>query len=396
MANIMDYLDWRGDIPFSTDPFNEVDNLILSYLSYVDFEGIVPPPAEDSTGLPEGVSIYEACRKFWELHTKEEIESRPTLVQRAPFILEKLCSGVRFGNIRLTAYVNTVDAGKAEQMSAVTCVLDDTDAVVAFRGTDDTIVGWKEDFSFGFSKETQGQRNAMKYLSRNLADWPGSLRVCGHSKGGNFAVYAAAFCDSAVKERITDVYTNDSPGFLPEVSSSEEYQGILPRVHGFIPEESIFGMLLEAGYTQTVIKSSYKGIWQHDPMGWIVERNRFEKASGISDVSVVAEKALEGWISSMDMEERKEVVDSVFSIFDESGVEYISDITIDQFRSVPELVRAYQGKDPEERRFLRRSVGSLLRSGLHALTENVAENLQARRAGQQKGSGPESLNQADT
>ena len=161
MANILDYLDWRGDIPFSTDPFNEVDSLVLSELSYCGFEGIVPglPESETdrlytaagereekNTRTLKTVSIRETAEAFWKIHTMKEIQESGTLFKRAPLLLDKLCSGARFGNMRLTGYVNKISSQKNEQMSAVTFLLDNETTYVAFRGTDDTMIGWKEDF----------------------------------------------------------------------------------------------------------------------------------------------------------------------------------------------------------------------------------------------------------
>ena len=172
MADMLDYLDWRGDIPFSTDPFNEVDSLILSETAYVDFEGIVPGLEEKSdtevlriNAVPV-VSVADAARRFWDLHSEAEIESSNTLYKRAPYVLDKLCSGARFGEMYLGGYVNQVSSEKNEQMSAITYFLSDGSTFTAFRGTDDTLIGWKEDFTFSFMKETAGQKSAVEYLNK--------------------------------------------------------------------------------------------------------------------------------------------------------------------------------------------------------------------------------------
>ena len=227
---MLDYLDWRGDIPFSADPFNEVDSLVLSEAAYVDFEGIVPGLEEGAPtdsphrgGIPV-VRIADVVRRFWELHNEAEIQNSGTLYKLAPYVLDKLCTGARFGDMMVGGYVNTVSQEKNEQMSAITFFLSDGSAFTAFRGTDDTLIGWKEDFTFSFMKETEGQKSAVNYLNRlyggrncgggrealegkaaghrteqEEADFP--VRVGGHSKGGNFAVFAASFCDKAVPGR---------------------------------------------------------------------------------------------------------------------------------------------------------------------------------------------------
>ena len=152
--NMQDYLYWRGDIPFSTDPFNEVDNLILAQASYVDFDGIVPESGDDK------IPIREVYNQYWLMHTKEEIMQRKSFVKLAPFLLEPLAESRRFGNMKLSGYVNHINKDTQAQMSAVRFELDDGSVYVAFRGTDETLVGWKEDFNLSFMSQTEGQRLA--------------------------------------------------------------------------------------------------------------------------------------------------------------------------------------------------------------------------------------------
>ena len=184
MANMMDYLDWRGDLPFSSDSFNHVDNLILSELAYVGFDGIVP--GSDSS---ESIGIQEVNDEFWKRHTLEEVKKERTLYHLAPMLLQKASASTRYAGTRLSGYINRVSADEGEQMSAVTFHLDNGLTYVSFRGTDDTITGWKEDFHLGFMEETAGQRMAAEYLSRQAAAVKGELFVGGHSKGGNFGPF---------------------------------------------------------------------------------------------------------------------------------------------------------------------------------------------------------------
>lgn len=380
MGNLFDYLDWRGDVPFSVDPFNEVDNLVLSEMAYVDFSGIVPEPAQGDMLLSNNnslismlpsVSVSEVCDRFWQLHTEEEVKKSGTLYRRAPMILKKLCSGARFGNMRLAGYVNQISRERNEQMAAVTCFLGDGTAYVAFRGTDDTIVGWKEDFSFIFRDKTEGQRSAAEYLTKyfNVSDNI-PLRVGGHSKGGNFSVFAAAFCPEAVRNRILEVYSNDGPGFLKEVTEQDGYRAILPRVKSILPEESVFGLLLENTPDPLVVQSTQKGIWQHDALSWVVLRNRFQMApGGLAESSILLGKSLDAWIDGMSMEERKEFVDIVFSLLEGTGAENVSEITGDQFHSIHELIRAYRSMNVAEKDKLRQSIGRLITSGINSIGE---------------------------
>ena len=196
--NIFDYLKWRGDIPFSTAPFNEVDNLILAELAYTDFGGIVP---EDGQAVPLG-TVYE---QFFRTHTRDAILSSKSYTARAPLLMEEMCRGARFRDTRLMLYRSERDAETDLQFSAVTFLLQDSTAYVAFRGTDGTLVGWKEDFDLSYLSGTEGQQRAAEYLNRAGDAVACPLRAGGHSKGGNLAVYAAACSRADIRARITEV-----------------------------------------------------------------------------------------------------------------------------------------------------------------------------------------------
>ena len=249
-----EYLRWRGDLSFDADPFNEVDNLILAQLSYVDFDGIVSEYGEDK------ISLTEVCDRYWELHTEEEIRMRESFVKLSPFLLKPMAATERFAGMKLSGYVNHVEKSSEGQMSAIRFELDDGTTYVAFRGTDETIIGWKEDFNLSYMLRTEGQRLAVEYLNRNFRDTSLRLRVGGHSKGANFAVFASAFALPEVRAQIEAVYTNDGPGFLEEITETEEYKNVLFKTINIIPSVSIIGRLLNSSMKPIVVKSSGKGI----------------------------------------------------------------------------------------------------------------------------------------
>ena len=186
MANIFDYLEWRGDIPFSTDPFNEVDNLVLAELAYTDFDGVVAPQGEP-------VPVRAVRDRYFRLHTRAEVRGRRTFTGPAPLLLDPLADSVRYRDMRIAWYRNHVSVKESVQMAAVTLWPGDGTVYAAFRGTDNTLVGWKEDFTFSYLTETPGQRMAVEYLNERFRDGSLPIRVGGHSKGGNFAVYASVF-----------------------------------------------------------------------------------------------------------------------------------------------------------------------------------------------------------
>ena len=370
LGTMMDYLDWRGDISFATDPLNHVDNLIFAQLAYVEFDGIVPGPDSE-----ERMDIEEANERFWQTHTEKEVQRGKTLFHLAPMLMKKVSASRRFKGMQLSCFTNTVSAERNEQMSAITFHLRNGLTYVAFRGTDDTLTGWKEDFYLSFLEQSPGQRMAADYLSQRASRVEGELYVGGHSKGGNFAVFASAFCDEAVRERIARVYTNDGPGFFPSVIQSQGYQEILPRIVSIIPEESIFGLLLDCGYRSMVVKSNNKGLWQHDAMSWGVLGNHFVEAEKVNKSSQLVEQTVERWIARLTLEERKQFVDTMFEIIESSGKDTLSGIQGAKLTSLLDMMSSFRHMDTQERTKMRGMLQQLLRAGAEVLRQDITEDL---------------------
>lgn len=242
MANIFDYMKWR-DIELTKMEFNEIDNLILSRLSYFPLDGVISQNEE--------ITIKEAYERTKILGTTgrtlqaEDIELYPVLA-----------NSIRFGKIKITEFINKIDPIQEKQFSAVTVILPDDTIYVAYRGTDNTIIGWKEDFNMTFSERVPSQFDAVDYLENIAKKYKSKIILGGHSKGGNLAVYAAAFCKPEVQERIAKVYNNDGPGFSEDIVNSQEYKNIIKRVHTYIPQTSIIGRLLNHQEKTTILKST--------------------------------------------------------------------------------------------------------------------------------------------
>ncbi len=160
MANLLDYLDWRGDLTFQQAPFNEVDNLILSELSYLDFSGIVPSPNEG-----EGIALHQAAEQlFARIPEGESLEMGVLLPNEIPEMLRRMAKTRRFSDVRLNCYEAQLDTEKAQQFAALTIELWEKQLFIAYRGTDDTLAGWKEDFYMACMPEIPAQKIAVDYL----------------------------------------------------------------------------------------------------------------------------------------------------------------------------------------------------------------------------------------
>ncbi len=352
MANLFDYLEWRADVPLSADPFNEVDNLLLSELSYADFNGVVAKDEKKTT-------VSEVQKRFFEINDREEVLKRTGFTAKAPILLDEMATGNRFKDAIMSDFIDVIDVESEEQMSAVTFRLPDKTIYVAFRGTDGTVVGWKEDISLSYLNETAGQKRAADYLTAIGEKYKGKIRVGGHSKGGNFAVFAATFCDSKVQRRIIEVWSNDGPGFRDEVIDTPEYKRILPKIKSIVPETSIIGMLLSTDTTHQVVKSDSSGILQHDGFSWQIKRNRFEEAE-LDEQSTYIEDTISSWLEQMDDETRRSITTTVFSVLESTGNETFKEMGNQMMNSMGSILNA-MGNLPREKKIeLTKQIGELV------------------------------------
>lgn len=367
MADFYDYLDWRGDIPFSFDPFNEIDSLILTWLAYTDLDGVVPEHCEP-------MKIADVRDHYFSMHAKEEVLARDTFTGDAGILLEILADSQRFQNMKIADFMNDVDPSQGIQMAAVTFYPGDGTAYIAFRGTDDSIVGWKEDFDFSYMTETPGQKKAVEYLNERFAKGHQKLRVGGHSKGGNFAVYASAFAKKSIRKRIQTIYSNDGPGFLHAITDSKEYQEIRDRIVSVIPESSMVGILLDNDVEHQVIRSSSSGKYQHDARTWMVKRNHFVPAEERTPLSIFFDAAIQGWLAGLSDEEKKLFVETLFGAM-ENSAESMSDFSKNKVRSLAAIIKAVRQLDAKKQAELMTIIRAFLESSNTAFSDELRDVL---------------------
>ena len=344
MANILDYIKWRGDLDFLSSEFNEIDNLILSQLVYVDFDKIISDSNRNT------VTLREATTLFLTKHNEDKIVLGALLPKEIVTLLKLAADSIRFGNLKLSCYINYIDREIQEQFSALTFELNDG-LFIAFRGTDDTLVGWKEDFNMCFINPVPSQEESVKYLDYVLSIYAkslGKIRIGGHSKGGNLAVYSATFCSKKFKKRITAVYNNDGPGFNDSMMKNPLYREILNKVTTFIPQTSVVGMLLEHEEPYIVIYSKAKGLFQHDVFSWQLMGKSLSRTY-LSESSRFLDKTLKNWLANMDNLQRMHFVDILFEILSSGEIETLSDFEKNgTFKTIQALINM----NNEDKKFL--------------------------------------------
>ena len=369
MANLIDYLKWRGDLSFHQDEFNEVDNLILSVLCYNDFEGIVASPGSDGMVL-----LKDAARKFKESKDISHIKDLQFLGE-IPGFLEKAAGTTRFGSLRLSGYVDQVDLNRVKQFSAMVFTIFDDLHFIAFRGTDNSMAGWKEDLQMSFMEEVHSQKESVKYTKWAMEHYSGEFYLGGHSKGGNLAVYASSKMDGAYRESIVEIFNNDGPGFQPAVVASEGYQAIREKVVTFLPESSIIGMLLEHTSDYFVVKSSGLAMYQHNPFLWEILGNQFIYKEGLSKESLYVNSAVRAWITQLSMEEREQFVNSFFHVLQETGVKTLGELNKEKLTVADSMIKAFKNMDKETQKQLRSTIDLLFAEGHKTILKSLSDDI---------------------
>ena len=323
MGTVYDYLDWRGDLTFAQAPLNEVDSLIFSMISYLDFEGIVPAFGEKGS-----VTLLSAADGFFSQNPDLKKYSAGVLIPKEIVkLLRQMKDTARFRDVEMRAFVNLVDVEREIQFCAMTCALGEGTTLVVYRGTDDTLVGWKEDLNMSFLPVVPAQEEAVAYLERIARGCRGRIALSGHSKGGNLAVYAAVHSKKRIRFRIVDVFSHDGPGFGKRLIDDPAYLSMRPVIHSIVPQSSIVGFLLEHDENYTVVKSRQRsGFLQHNGLSWEILGGSFVHMEEISAESRRTDRTLKQWLGEMTPSQREEFCEAIYQLFSVDGAETLTDL----------------------------------------------------------------------
>ncbi|MDE7247964.1 MAG: DUF2974 domain-containing protein [Lachnospiraceae bacterium] len=339
MGTILDYLREYGGYTLEEKPFSDVDSLVISQFSYLKFDGIVPGPEKGYA--PVSLAQIAAHEDYDHLYGDERYRKDNTA------LFSGMLKSRRFGEMRLWNYVNQIEPEQESQFSALVCGLSEELFFVVFRGTDESIVGWKEDLNLAFSEPVPGQRRSVTYLTQAAETIPGKFFVGGHSKGGNLAVYAAMYCDPQVRARITAIYDHDGPGFRPEVRAHGAWQEIEGRIHKTVPRSSLVGMILYTEGDYRVVESKTIGPAQHNPYTWLITGDSFRIVDEIRPGQKFMDQAINEWILSLDQEQMHVFVDTLYRVVQASETDNLIDFTAHWFQSMQKIGKAMSEVDEE-------------------------------------------------
>ncbi len=359
MANIIDYLQWRGDVPMRAVPFTEVDALVLSTLVYMPLGDVA------GEGFSGSMTVKEAANV---LRERDAGTGFPSDGERDQALLDALAVSERFGDMRIAGFVDRYDADRQEQFAAA-AFLNGDEVIVVYRGTDATIVGWKEDFNMSFETQVPAQKSAVEYAENVYRAFLCPMRLCGHSKGGNLAAYAALFSSDETREHILTAYSFDGPGFNETVSASRACAES-SRIRTFVPQGSIVGMMFWHSEPFTVVRSDGVVIFQHDPYTWQILGPAFVPAEH-SISSRYADATFKTWLTDLPVETRRMAIDGIFEVLSSPGGKDMQDLL--DGKSVLTALKTAGNLDPQTRAAIKQMLVLLGSAAKSEAADTIAE-----------------------
>lgn len=339
MHTILDYMKWRGDLTFEERHFNAVDCLICSIISYFPFEKAVKDP-----------DVVLTLEQLYHKMIENNVREKDFLMFNDVELLKQLVKSKRYQELKLTRFVSVTNLDKEKQFAAVTILLPNHYVYVSYRGTDDSFVGWKEDFNMTYLDVVPAQQSAVQYLNELKAKFMTKILVGGHSKGGNLAIYAALHCQNKIKSRIKHIFNYDGPGFLKDITKSPEYQRIAPMISTYVPQTSIIGRLLNCNEEYKVVKSNQKLVWQHDYFSWEVDVDDFVYDDEVDPTSNLLDNIISEWLGTVTLEEREQFIDIIYRSLLTTNASNFKELDLKGIKGIKQVLKMLEHLNKEDKK----------------------------------------------
>jgi len=376
MDNMFEYLKWRSDLSFSKCRINEIDFALFSQIIMIPYTLYIDMPMSKTN---DAITLKELAILVKE--NKEKIIKKMGLILPPQIvdIVIKMGESRRFENIVLKNYESEICDSKEIQFTVCTLDIDDETRVIVYSGTDDSIIGWKEDFNMMFTFPTPAQKEAIKYLKRYSEDK--KIYIVGHSKGGNLAMYSTLHIREDIFEKIVKVYCFDAPGISEEIKNIDEAYKRFKKVVGYTPQTAIIGRLFKHLEKEIVVSSTSSGLYQHDLLSWEVEVNKFKRLDKRDEDSIHIEQKIDMMLEKMSPVLKEEFVEIGYGLFMRTQSQTLTDLA----NKKTQLIKQYISIKKEERKILEKTLSELLldkvfiRNILYAIKETFGKTKEKKK-----------------
>lgn len=368
MNSLAEYVKNYGNKSFEESPFNEVDALVLSQLSYVDFSAIVCKFDSDVE-----ITLKDAAYQFFYLHNEDELKEKISIVYKASMLLSQCAETKRYNDIKLLKYANNVNDKIDKQFSAVTFYIDEGLAVIAFRGTDTSITGIKESAMLSYMFPVPAQIESLYYLQESGMMAKRDLIVCGHSKGGNLATFAGVSCSNSLKKKIKGIYEFDAPGFPQQMINRYDYVEMRDKIYSYIPQSSIIGCMLYHDLSRRIVKSTNENIKQHQVSSWVIKDNHFEFTNETDELSKFTDRYLKKLTAAVGEENIEDVFETVFDFLENAGINDIEDIKAFHFVNLAKAISSLKNISDSQKEIIESTLKQAIKELSHlAYSEGIS------------------------
>ena len=353
MSNLIDYLEEVKYLPFDQEPLNILDKVCINEIGYLTYEKWL-----SASDLKETINLHDYAEgkdlnpDYSFMVTKERVD-----------LAEAMVRSRRFAGLNLSDYCSVLDKEVEKQFAAMIFSLPELDyQQIVFRGTDDSVIGWKEDFQLTYSREIPAHRSAMAFLEKHLSNLSGHIVVSGHSKGGNLALYSAVQSSTVLREQIAELLLLDSPGLMKSLLEKPSYQELKPKMTVIRPQESVVGVMLYWDKTAKLVAADGIGIAQHNVLLWQVdlETNDFVYEDQPTDLSQRLKETFQEWIETLPNQELKQVCDLFFDTILDSGIESLDDIGIKTLPKLGQMLQEFGNLSDQQKKVLQDGFNQLL------------------------------------
>lgn len=387
MAGSLQYIKKFGNVSFTEMPFGDVDNVALCEIFYMPLEKVVSDSFSD-----EPRQFDEVCKAMFSYNGNRHKAPGVMLKKSISVKMMEMAKQKRYAEMKVAACTETFKTNPAVQFAAATFILPDNTLVVAFRGTDDSIIGWKEDCDIFIKRSIPSHALAVNYIENVAKHFDGDIIVIGHSKGGNVALFAGLNCCETTRARIKALYNNDGPGFFDHSQfRSAQYKQLLPRYNHFIPSSSFVGVLLAFDKDYTVVKSKrLLGPMQHDLSTWQVADSDILTLPRASKLAKINEICLSGILYRISREQGENFDRVASALIEGTGQTSLTGFTKHLPSSVKGAVETWKSLDEEAKEELKETfsgsteiikdtVKLVVKENDEKVKEEVLEDFEAQR-----------------
>lgn len=353
MSHLIDYLEKVENLTFDQEPLNILDKVCINEIGYLTYEKwLTPSDLQKTINLHDYAEGKELNPEYSFMVTKERVA-----------LAEAMVRSKRFAGLHLSNYRSVLDKEVEKQFAAMIFSLPELDYhQLVFRGTDDSVIGWKEDFQLTYSREIPAHRSAMTFLEDHLPNLSGRITVSGHSKGGNLALYSAVQSSTALREKIAELLLLDSPGLMKSLLEKPSYQELKVRMTVIRPQDSVVGVMLYWDRPAQLVAAEGIGFAQHNALTWEVDlvANDFAYVDQPTELSQRLEETFQEWIETLPNQQLKQVCDLVFDTILDSGIESLNDIGIQALPQIGQMLQEFGNLSDKQKKVLQDGFNQLL------------------------------------